>query len=452
MTNRDAIKYIYDKLKPHQQEMFTQIFKPGRRKVVLHAARRSGKSFTLCSAAIVKCLSGPNKQVRYATFTGKALKKMIFPIFKIILQELPPKIKPHWNGMDGVFTFHNGSQIHLAGVENGHSDDLRGTAADLCIVDEAAFITELGYLIDSVMMPQLLTVADGRLIMASSSPLSPAHEFVDFLIRSKAEGCYSSYDIYSSGYSDELIEEFCKEAGGPDSTTWRREYRNELIVDDTMSIVPEWQDEFVAELPKDPLDKYWHRYESMDLGVRDKTAVLFGKYLFSKAILYVEQVWTCSGQDTTTKHIAESVKRIEGELGYNEVYCRVADNNSLITLNDLNTTFGVYFGATSKDSLAAMVNEVRLWVQSGRLIVHPRCTELIDCLKYGVYQDHKRKEFGRSKALGHYDALASLVYLIRNINIHTNPVPHDINTSAQTHYVPKEQYQDSEVLQIFNMR
>ena len=452
MNNTEAIKKIFDGLKPHQQQMFTQVFTPGRRKVVMHAARRSGKSYTLCAASIVKCLSGPNKQVRYATFTGKALKKMIFPIFKIILQDFPPNLKPHWNSMDTVFTFPNGSQIHLAGVENGHSDDLRGTAADLCIVDEAAFITELGYLVDTVMMPQLLTVPDGRLIMASSSPLSPAHEFVDYLIKAKEDNCYSSYDIYNSGYEQALIEEFCHEAGGASSTTWRREYLNELIVDDTLAVIPEWNNKYILELAPTKWDRFYHRYEAMDLGVRDKTAVLFAKYIFDKAQLYVERDWTISGQDTTTKNIAENVKRIEAELGYTKVEHRIADNNSLITLNDLNNGFGLYFGATSKDSLAAMVNEVRLWVQSGRLIIHPRCTELIACLQYGVYQDNKRKEFGRSKALGHYDALAALVYLIRNVDVHTNPINMTEGLDRDRHFIPNEIHNDSEILKIFNVR
>lgn len=428
--------------------MFKQFFATKDRKVIWHAARRNGKSFTLCAVSLAVCYSKPRSQVRYATFTNKALKKMIFPILREILNNIPPKYQPTFNVQDSIYTFPNGSQIHLAGVDNGNSDSLRGTAADLCVVDEAAFLSDLSYIVESVLMPQLLTVPNGKLLMASSSPLSPAHEFVDYIAKAKQDGTYSSYTIYDAGYDDKLIEEFCKEAGGKSSTTWRREYLNELVVDDSMSIVPEWKDIYSYIPQKSNYDKHYHRYESMDLGVRDKTAVLFATYMFDRAQLYVEREWSCAGQESTTRNIAENIKRIEKELGYNSVYSRVADNNALITLQDLNNEFGLYFGATSKDSLAAMVNEVRLWVDSGRLVIDPCCTELLGCLKYGVYQDDKRKEFGRSKVYGHYDMLASLVYLIRNVDQHTNPIPKGYDHGRQ--FVV---YQDDnvDILKLFNI-
>ena len=80
------------------------------------------------------------------------------------------------------------------------------------------------------------------------------------------------------------------------------------------------------------------------------------------------------------------------------------------------------FAPTGKDQLEAMVNEVRLLVKQGRLKVDPRCDQLIGCLKYAVWTDN-RKQFDRSTAYGHYDALAALIYLVRNIDQFTNPVP-----------------------------
>jgi hypothetical protein len=71
-----------------------------------------------------------------------------------------------------------------------------------------------------------------------------------------------------------------------------------------------------------------------------------------------------------------------------------------------------------------MVNEVRIMVGSGQIIIHPRCKMLIGCLKYGLW-DKNRKEFARNKVYGHFDHLAALIYLVRNLAKHSNPVPQE---------------------------
>jgi hypothetical protein len=63
-------------------------------------------------------------------------------------------------------------------------------------------------------------------------------------------------------------------------------------------------------------------------------------------------------------------------------------------------------------------------VAEGRIIVHPRCKQLAGCLEFGVW-DEKRRKFERTETLGHFDALAALIYLVRNLDVHTNPIPRD---------------------------
>lgn len=451
MTINDCIKILYNNLKAVQKEMFKAFFSNKRLKFVIHCSRRLGKTYFLCTVALIKAISKPNQQIRYAAMSQKAVRNMVKPIMRELQALIPRQYRGRWSSYEGQYTFWNGSIIQVAGVNNQHADDLRGTACDLALVDEAGFLDCLDYLIVSVLLQQLISTG-GKIIMASSSPLSPAHDFAGYIREARRDGFYASYTIDDGEYPAETVEEFIKESGGRDSTAVRREYYNELIVDDSMAVIPEWRAAYVKELPPSAFDKYYHRYAAMDLGVRDKTAVLHAKYIFDKAILYIEHDWTCSGQESTTRNIFDNVSRIETELKYDKVYKRIADNNNLITLNDLNSEFNMYFSATHKDTLAAMVNEVRLWVQNGRIIIHPRCMELIQCLEFGVYADEKRKEFGRSKELGHYDALAALIYLVRNIDQSSNPIPKHFGTRFDTHHIPEEAKEDSKVLRIFNIK
>lgn len=89
-----------------------------------------------------------------------------------------------------------------------------------------------------------------------------------------------------------------------------------------------------------------------------------------------------------------------------------------------------------------MVNEVRIWVAAGRVKIHPRCKQLIGCLRYGIW-DNKRTQFARSGAYGHFDALAALVYLIRNIDINSNPVPAHYGLTQDNWVLDQEEAQRS---------
>lgn len=448
MSNEELIKLLHSKLKRVQQEMFRSFLTNEESvKYVIHCARRLGKTYLLCVLALIYAIKKPDSQIRYASVTQKAVRKMIHPIFKQLQSDMPQNSRGKWNSQEGAYIFPNGSMIHVAGVNNGRADDLRGTAADLAIVDEAAFIDELTYLVDSVLMPQLITTG-GKLVMASSSPVSPSHEFADYIAEAQLNGAYAAFDIYQGDYPEDIIAKFCKEAGGASSITWRREYLNELIVDDTLSIIPEWDDSYIQEVEPSLYHNFYHRYAAMDIGYRDQTAVLFAYYDFMKQVLVIEDEFTVSGADSTTRNISTRIKSKETELGWKSIYKRIADNNNLILLSDLGTEHDLHFAPTNKDTLAAMTSEVRVMVQDGRILVNPKCKQLIGSLKFGVYYDEKRKEFGRSKTYGHYDALAALNYLVRNLDLHTNPIPADFGISPHTHWVPESNNVSAQAIEL----
>jgi hypothetical protein len=144
------------------------------------------------------------------------------------------------------------------------------------------------------------------------------------------------------------------------------------------------------------------------------------------------------GPKMTTKLLAEALRAKEHNLwGDKKVYRRVADNNNPLLLQDLASLHGISFAATTKDNLDAMVNELRLYVGAGRVIIHPRCKHLIGCLKFGVWEE-TRRQFARSASFGHFDGLAALIYLVRNLDAVTNPIPALHDLSEDTHYISDE--------------
>jgi hypothetical protein len=444
MNKVETIRFLYESLKPVQKIMFTQFIDAKNRMSVFHCSRRLGKTHLLCVLSVCFALKKSGAQIRYASVTQKAVRKMVHPIFKEIFNKLPTKYRGKWNGQEGAYIFKNGSFIHCLGVNGGHSDDARGTATDLALIDEAAFVDELGYLVDSVLMPQLLTVLDSRLIMASSSPISPAHEFCEYITKAKIDHSYHSYSIYDGQYRDELIAEFCKEAGGDSSTAWRREYLNEVIVDEDFAIIPE-ASKIKGVTAFNPSNRHWYQnYVSMDIGIRDLTVVLFGYYDFKRAKLCIEHEWSVNGPRMTTPLVAENIKRIEGGLFKSkDRITRIADNNNLLLLQDLGYLHDCHFIPTSKDSLEAMVNEMRIWFKDGRIEIHEGCTLLLESVKFGFWNE-QRSAFGRSSTLGHFDAIASLMYMIRNVDVTTNPIP--VQTTFDDFYIDETENENAEQL------
>lgn len=438
---RDAdLSYKFWEVQKRMAEVLTS---GGSLKKVLNCSRRLRKTSTALTKSIELGLKKERAKIRYNAPTQKMLRKIVHPIISLICEDAPIDRKPIWKAQDGLYLFpENGSELHIAGANNGHEDDSRGTEADLCVVDEAQMITNLKYLVNDVLMPQLITTG-GWLWMLLTPPKTPVHECQEYVLEAKGNKCYAEFDIHESEYQPEVIDQFCKEAGGRESTTWKREYLCQFVVDTNFSIVPEWRDELVQEYQPDQFYRFYQRYEGLDIGVRDLTVDIFGVYDFMQAKLYLLDEVVLSGPQMTTVKLAQMVKDKEKALwGDVKPHLRISDNNNLILLQDMGQLHGLHFLPTTKDTLEAMVNNLRLWVGSGKVVISPKCVQLIGSLKYGVWDD-KRKNWEHSHVYGHFDALAALMYLVRYIDVAFNPIPRDFGVNADQQFVPEKRQTNS---------
>lgn len=492
-----GVGWLEYKLKACQREMLHAILACKRFKYFIKCARRLGKSYLLTSLAIMVCLQKKGAQVRYAAPTQKQLRKIIHPLIKKILADCPEHLRPVWKGADGLYLFPNGSELHLAGVNNNHADDLRGTACDLFIVDEAGTVDDLHYLIHDVAMPQFLdpdgdVVAGRRLVVASSPPRSPAHEFTAMAAEAEVEGNYSHFDIFAGEYPEAVIRLFLEEDGVPasdieallsgnlqavKSTTIKREYLALDVVDENSALCPEWETgakawDFVPEVQAEPKMKFWLRYDALDVGVADLSVDLLAHYDFERATLFVWDEVAMNGPQMTTELLAEGIRAMETKNFGVKWESKVEPGNrvrwamtppdkhfrirrisdvDLLLVQDMGRLHGLPFEATDKGSLDEMVNQVRIWVRSGRIVVHPRCKQLLGCLKYGVWNE-RRDKFAKAKAFGHFDAFAALMYLVRNVDTRTNPVPEGFGRPEDEYFYDKKPAQQRDkIKKLFNI-
>lgn len=418
------------RLKAHQRVLYNNVTQSQGLKYIINCCRRFGKSFILSLIAIEFALSHNDSHIRFAAPSQKQLTEIIQPIFGVITKDAPEKAKPVWNSKYSYYHIPlTDSYIHAAGCNEGGMENLRGHLSNLNIVDEAGSIINLEYLIKDILLPQTLTTG-GRTLIASTPPKTPDHYFKTLCDEAYLNNSYTKFTIDdNTSLSSDLVELYAKESGGRESTTWKREYLCEFVVDENLVIIPEWNRSYIVERERDEYYQFYQVYESMDIGGRDKTVILYGYYDFKRAKLVIEHESVFSGQRTTTKSISEAIKYIESEHYDKKLIHRYADNNNVIMLQDLSIQFNISFEPTDKTYLrgddifdGSMVNETRLFIGAGKLEVNPRCRELIGNLDSGIWTAN-RKQFERSEVYGHYDALAALIYLIRNVDTQTNPIP-----------------------------
>ena len=204
-------------------------------------------------------------------------------------------------------------------------------------------------------------------------------------------------------------------------------------MESTILIAKDWDDAFIQEVQPTEFHQFHHRYVALDPGVTDLCATLFAFYDFQNRTLHVTSELTHSGPELNSQVLSTAIKERLQEQGDLPIYRFVADNNNPHLLQDLNAIYNLPFYGTSKTRLEStqegrqegMVNKLNNWLRQGRILVHPSCTQLIGCLRYGTWKQvgENKRRFDHSKVYGHYDHLAALVYLVRNVDEFTNPVP-----------------------------
>lgn len=429
------------KLRPEQELIeakFREVKARGGQFFFVNCSRRLGKTFWSSKKGIETCLTcrNPRPRVKIGSAFYEDLVEFTIPSHEIILNDCPPEIAPDYVTSKKKFKFrrHN-AEIKLAGLDlkpNG----LRGNWADLVILEEAGFMKRLGYQFESVCIPMGVGRPGFMIVMIGTPPETPDHEWVSFREKAILDDAYieltiDANTVMSPAEKQRYLDSFLSD------TARQRECFCKVVVDAERALCPEWRDEFEMEVPRDEFFQFYHRYDGMDLGVSDQTVCLFGYYDFRRGWAVIEDELMMRGPSMTTDAMSAAIIAKEAALWPGVApRRRVADNNNPLMLQDMASKFGLGFVPTRKDSLHAMVNEVRIWIKNGRVRVHPRCKLTLGCLRSGIWDD-KRREFARSAVYGHYDAFAALVIFIRNIDVHTNPIPALYNLDAGTHHIPK---------------
>lgn len=421
------------------------------------AARRYGKTTTILGYVLEESIRRPDLITRWCEPWKNQCREIVMTEMDQIQSFVPTRYRFKWHGVDSYYYCpFTGSRIYLRGVNEDRGESARGTKAHIIVADELGTWREPLYVLTEVLGPQLLTT-NGKLIHTGTPPRNLTHLFYELKDKAILSSSFIQRLIYDQEVADwEAVEKAIKRAGGWESPAVKREYLCQKIIDKGFAIIPEWNDSFIRDIPRDEFFPFYLKYDAMDIGVRDLTVILLAYYDFRAAKLVIIDEIVMNGPSMTTEKLAEENRAKEQEhfgVKWEHIITgtrvkwkaitpptfkikRVSDVD-LLLVQDMSTLHGLYYDPTDKGELEEMVNQVRIWTAGGRILVHPRCQNLIDCMRYGVW-DEDRKEWERSDRLGHFDALAALMYLVRNVDTRTNPIPVDFGKPAEEYFFPEE--------------
>jgi Terminase large subunit, T4likevirus-type, N-terminal len=427
------------KLDSFQKDLEQRLLNSPEKINVVLCGRRIGKSYFSTVLAIQQCLKKPKSIVKFLAQTKLQIESILRPLFEAVLIDCPEQIKPQLNRNRFAYFFPNGSVIELAGSDGGHAEKLRGSFADLIIVDEAGMCTDLQNTVRSILIPTTLNTK-GKIILLSTPPRDSEHDFFKFVEESERKKVLiRARTSDNPRITKEEFEEIIKAYPmGENDPEFRREFYCELLKDPSSSAIPEFTEDLEKDIIKEfPRPPFFETYESMDLGGKDLTVVLFGYYDFrsGKVIIEDELVMDFAKKDNNISKLIEQIREKEaknwmtlsGEV--KKPYLRVSDINYIVTNEILKESNNeINFQITKKDDKDAAINNLRVMLGSKKIIIHPRCETLIYHLRNVKWAKNKR-EFARSVEMGHYDAVDALIYMVRSINYTKNPYPmnYDLN-------------------------
>lgn len=428
--NAGRLRYKLDSL---QRQCYDKIEKTVGGSFYFNKARRIGGSYLLTVRAVEQCLRKPNAQIRYAAPTAKALRKIVQPNLRKVLDDCPSSLRPKWSTLEQEYRFPNGSTLSLSGCDAQRYEDLRGTEADEIYMDEVGFIDDLQYILDDILLPQIQDTG-GRVILVSTPPRSPSHPARSLAAKHKEVDRYFECTVWDSPrMSREHKEAYFKTLARDLSlseyfktTTFRREYLAEFVTDETLAVIPEWTKERRDICCKElETPSHFDGYVGIDLGWRDGTAAVFGYWDYRWArLVIVDELIKYRTPIDEFQRIAMEIET--ARWGDKKPLLRVCDNDDTV-IREMNRR-GWIVRATAKDNKEMAVNMLRELVRDCRLFVHPRCKKLISQLESTLWNE-KHNSFERDQD-GHGDLLDALIYMNRCVMRSKDPAANVVSSEG----------------------
>jgi hypothetical protein len=418
----------------HQENLGREFHESDEPEFIVKCGRQFGKSGWTVWEQLTFPLRNPDVIAHYAAPTAKQLKTIVKPHLLRYLADCPEHIRPDVRWQDGEIRYKNGSILYMAGTESGNAERLRGPRTHQAAIDEASSIADLHYIVNDILSPMTLTTG-GRIIMPSTPPKQPAHDFARvYCAGGDPDRRVVRRTVHDAKHlKPETVARLCRKTGGEESATWRREYLALDVYDSESSIVPEFvrNENELVEARERP--EYCDKFVVGDIGFVDLSFWLFAYYDFENAIVVIEDEHVFWGKATSEQVPALRKKEID-LWGAQSKPTRYVDASPLVRAEFTRADREYAVSAADNRDLDASVNQMRLASQRLRYRIHPRCRQLIAHMKVGTW-NRARTGFDRIEGYGHCDGVAAMTYAVKHTLTNKNPFPNPRDVLSKEEHV-----------------
>lgn len=436
-------------LAPHQRS-FYEMYKKNT-EVGLYCSRKTGKTFTTVIIAFELCLSYPNMIVRYAMITLKTAKEIILPILEELRQIIPSDLFPKTTVSDMTITFKNGSQIKICGSAKENAETSRGPRANLVICDEVpAWDNFAEYMITGVLIPQGSLVENFKIIYAGTPPDNMEGYFIQKIYpKLVSKGLLVSIDIDQNPLLDaaglqRIIDMYPK---GREDPNFRREYKLEIIPNNTHRVTPEFDEEIHIFTQREKTIDYgdtkipqsYQYFLSVDTATVDNTAILVGYFDHHAQQLVIEDEFVKNNINLTeiAREINEYSQKYSDYYYHPDKGLKIIIDAFSLEHKEFREVHGIQHVSPIKGLVVDNIAHLRSALENNKIQIHERCKRLIWELNNCVWKItlNQNKQIERNTEQKHGDAIMACTYMLRGVNWRFRPDKPEHNISL-TNYNP----------------
>ncbi len=406
---------------------------------VVLCARQYGKSHLGVLLAVEDAIRNRDRCILIIGPDTKQTKDIVNPRMRRIQRLLPEGLLVQSKSENRWIVYHDldkkqsdFSEVVIGGM-NENSSSQRGKTVQTIYVEEVVESSPDDYLesLRSDLGPSLTHSKNGKIIFLTTLPKIPDHPFItDTLAGARLNGAVATFTIDDNiALSPQQKEACVRRCGGVDTDDYKREYLCQVIRDASTIVVPSYSEAAHVKIYSIPTFTHWNIMIDWG-GVKDYTVGLLYTYdyLRNKILFHREFMFK---ENTATKTIWPLVDAWRAE--YHVPIERVWADAPGQTLVDIAALTKEAVGLPdNKEDWQASINHLNVLFISNTVEINPELKFLRESLRSGTFNKH-RTDFERTKALGHCDALATIMYACRNFD-KSNPYP-ERTVSSERYYV-----------------
>lgn len=362
----------------------------------------SGKSYHICQKLIIRAIKEPIRILvcrRYAT----TIRQTVFELFKQVLKDWKLLKYVKANESDYRITFPNGSVIIMTGLDE-ETKLLSLTNISCVWVEEAYEVSK--DLVDQLDLRMRGSQSNQQIIL-SFNPISTQSWLYDFVNNPPESFIYHHSTYLDNKFlNDEYIQSL-EEMKVRNPQKARIYVFGEWGIDSEGLVITNWVEE---DFDIYDIAKTCHHRCGMDFGWNDPTAIVETFYDDKNKIIYVGNEFYKKGQTLDNVYDAlVSMRLTKARIQCDSAEPRTIDFFRKKNLNAVPCVKG-------SNSVAARI----AFLQNHRIVVHPRCRNVIMELSNFSYVKNRNGQFEDAKYTHEYShSIDAIGYAYSDLYTHT---------------------------------